>query len=159
MTDQPGAEREIVLEAEYPHSIETVWAALTDPSKLAIWFRKNDFAPVLGRPFEFYYQPSPSGNWPGTLFGEILELVPHTRMVWSWSTPPALPVNTSVLTWTLTPTPAGTHVKLVQRGFPEEDQFKSQAAMTEGWAWHVEDLGTFLEGGHLEPQFDPNAGP
>ncbi len=50
--------RTLVVERVFPHPPEKLWRALTESPLLAQWMMKNDFAPVVGRKFQFHAQPS-----------------------------------------------------------------------------------------------------
>lgn len=63
---------------------EEVWKSLTDSEVLADWLMPNDFVAEVGRPFTFV--PDHVTPWEGDVKCEVLELVPHKRMVWSWET-------------------------------------------------------------------------
>lgn len=66
----------------FPHPIEKVWRALTEPAALASWLMENDFAPVAGRRFTLRGPARP--GWRGWNECEVVALEPPTRMVWSW---------------------------------------------------------------------------
>jgi len=66
----------------YPHPIEAVWAAITDPAALAAWLMPNDFEPRVGKRFTFRGEPVP--GWRGWIDCEVIALEPPSRMVWSW---------------------------------------------------------------------------
>ncbi|MEM9795200.1 MAG: SRPBCC domain-containing protein [Pseudomonadota bacterium] len=94
-----------------PHPVQTVWAALTDPDQLAIWLMPNDFQPVLGHRFTFRTDPAP--GFDGIVHCEVLELIPTTRLVFSWM---AGKVDTRV-TFALAEEAAGTRLRLRHEGF------------------------------------------
>jgi uncharacterized protein YndB with AHSA1/START domain len=66
----------------FPQPIEEVWRAITDPEMLAAWLMENDFEAIVGK--RFTMNCGPIGDWNGLISAEVLELVPPTRMVWSW---------------------------------------------------------------------------
>lgn len=112
-----------------------VWRALTEPELLAVWLMKNDIAPVAGHKFSFRSQPM--GDWNGIVDCEVLEVVPESRLVYTWNGGSAKnddyghKMETTV-TWTLAPSPdGGTLLKLVHHGFhPDDFAFKM---MGMGW--------------------------
>ena len=73
------------------------------------------FAPVQGRRFTF--QTRPAGAWDGVIHCQVLEVIPNERLAYSWWGGHATnegygaPLDT-VVTWTLTPTPNGTRLRL-----------------------------------------------
>lgn len=95
----------------YPHSLQRVWAALTDSTSLAQWLLPNDFEPHLGHHFTF--QEEPQGGWNGIIECEVVELVPLQSLAFTWSAHPDLP--TMVVSFTLEETDGGTHLRLEQR--------------------------------------------
>jgi uncharacterized protein YndB with AHSA1/START domain len=66
----------------YPHPIEAVWTAITDPEALAIWLMPNDSEPRIGKRFTFRRNPTP--EWRDSIDCEVLVLEPPSRLVWSW---------------------------------------------------------------------------
>lgn len=99
------------MERELKHPPEKVWRALTEGPLLAQWLLPNDFQPVVGHKFTFRGEPKP--GWDGVIPSEVLAVEPITRLVYRW------------YQWdvaiTLTPTPAGTLLKLAQASFKPED--------------------------------------
>lgn len=118
--DRPASEpRSVVVEREIAHPPEKIWRALTEPHLIAEWLMKNDFAPVIGRRFNL------SGEWGGVLDCQVLAVEPLKTLSYAWDfahSDPALNLK-SVVTFTLTPTAAGTHLRMEQSGFrPEQRQ-------------------------------------
>ena len=58
------------LDFQFTTTIEKLWSALTDSSKLAKWIMENDFKPVVGHRFQFRTQPTE--YWNGIIDGEVL---------------------------------------------------------------------------------------
>lgn len=83
------------LDFQYTTSIEKLWAALTDSSKLAKWVMENDFKPVVGHRFQFRTQPV--GGWNGIIDCEVLIVDAPNRLSYTWVS--AGQENT--VTWTL----------------------------------------------------------
>jgi len=131
-------ERSIVVEGMLVQPAETVWRALTEAELIGRWFMPNDFAPEVGRAFSF--RTAPMGDWDGVSGGEVLDADPYWRLRYSWrGGSHALQgfgryIDT-VLTWTLSPLPNGTHVRLEHTGFTE-DSAAVHAIMNgeNGWA-------------------------
>jgi uncharacterized protein YndB with AHSA1/START domain len=123
MTDTATETLSVVVERDVPYPPEKIWRALTQPHLIEAWLMRNDFEPVVDRPFKF------SADW-GHVDCRVLEAEPHTTLAYSWA---ANGVDT-VVTWTLTPTGAGTHLRMEQSGFrkaPGHAQFYSGAL--HGW--------------------------
>ena len=125
MTDT-ATTRTLVIEREMPHPPEKIWRALTEGPLIAEWLMTTDFRPVVGHRFSF--RATPAGNWNGVIESEVLVVEPHARLVYSWG---ALGLESAV-TWTLTPTEGGTHVRMEQSGFPSEEGANYKGAKY-GW--------------------------
>jgi len=73
---------------DYPHPIETVWRAVTDPAVVPRWTatgqgaRPVGFAPVVGTRFQFVAKPVP--GWRGIVDCEVLEVAEPTLLRFSW---------------------------------------------------------------------------
>ena len=104
--------RTVVVERELTHPPEKVWRALTQPHLIAEWLMRSDFAPVVGHDFKF------TADW-GSVEGQVRTVEPNRILAYSWD---AMGLESTV-TWTLTPTAAGTHLRMEQVGFkPDQDQ-------------------------------------
>lgn len=121
MTDSSIETRAIVIERDLAHPPEKVWRALTQPHLIAEWLMKNDFEPVVGHRFGL------SSDW-GAIACEVLVLEPNRILTYTWV---SLGLN-SVVTWTLTPSTAGTHLRLDQAGF-RADQQPAYMGAKAGW--------------------------
>ncbi|MGA9569839.1 MAG: SRPBCC domain-containing protein [Candidatus Acidiferrales bacterium] len=118
--------RSLVIEREMPHPPEKIWRALTQGPLIEEWLMKNDFQPVVGHQFSFHSTPVP--GWDGIMQSEVLTIEPNSKLSYSWGTMG----TTSLVTWTLTPTKAGTHVRMEQTGFRSEQDAAYKGA-TYGW--------------------------
>jgi uncharacterized protein YndB with AHSA1/START domain len=123
---EPAATRSLVIEREMPHPPEKIWRALTQGPLIEEWLMKNDFQPVVGHRFSFRSTPVP--GWNGVIDSEVLVLEPNSRLSYSWGTMGMV----SVVTWTLTPTTVGTHLRMEQTGFRSEQDAAYKGA-TYGW--------------------------
>ena len=105
---------EIVLEQEYPHSIERVWRALTEPSELSQWLMACDgFEPRVGNRFVLRARPQP--GWRGFVECEVTLCEPPSKLAYTWvGNDGQAPM---LVTWTLEPTPRGTRLRLCHAGF------------------------------------------
>ena len=104
----------LVIEREMPHPPKKVWRALTEGSLIAEWLMTNDFQPIVGHRFTFRAAPVP--GWNGVIDSEVLLVEPNSLLSYGWA---SMGLET-VVTWTLTPTEAGTHLRMEQAGFPSE---------------------------------------
>src|SRR6478609_3770376 len=93
--------RSVVVEREFAHPPEKLWRALTQPHLIEAWLMKNDFVPALHHRFKL------SADW-GAVDCEVLEIEPNRSLSYTWA---AMGLD-SVVTWTLTPAGAGTHLKM-----------------------------------------------
>jgi uncharacterized protein YndB with AHSA1/START domain len=119
MTSTSTETRTVTVEREFPYPPEKLWRALTQPHLIEEWLMKNDFMPVVGHRFKL------RGEWGGVLDCEVLALEPNKTLAYTWNfahEDPAFDMK-SVVTFTLTPTSTGTHLRMEQAGFrPEQKQ-------------------------------------
>jgi uncharacterized protein YndB with AHSA1/START domain len=132
MSDPETKTRSVVIEREVAFPPEKIWRALTQPHLIAEWLMKNDFAPALGHRFTL------SQEW-GSIDCQVLTIEAHRTLAYSWG---AMGLE-SVVTWTLTPTPAGTHLRLEQRGF-KPDQKQAFGGAQLGWRRFLDNLDQLL---------------
>ncbi|HXN27949.1 MAG TPA: SRPBCC domain-containing protein [Candidatus Acidoferrales bacterium] len=137
--NEPATTRSLVIEREMPHPPEKIWRALTQGPLIEEWLMKNDFQPVVGHAFNFRSTPVP--GWNGIIASEVLLIEPNSRLSYSWST---MGMN-SVVTWTLTPTKAGTHVRMEQTGFRSEQDAAYKGA-TYGWTKFIGNMERVVAG-------------
>jgi uncharacterized protein YndB with AHSA1/START domain len=103
----------VVVEREMPFAPEKIWRALTQPHLIEEWLMKNDFNPVAGHRFNL------RADW-GAVDCQVLEVEPNKTLSYTW----AVFDLESVVTWTLTPTSTGTHLRMEQSGFrPDQPQY------------------------------------
>ncbi len=137
MTDTAPT-RSVIVEREMPHPPEKVWRALTQSSLMEEWLMKNDFQPEVGHRFSL--RTAPVGNWSGVIECEVKAVEPHSRLSYSWGT---LGME-SVVTFTLTPTESGTHLRMEQSGF-RPDQEANYKGATYGWRKFIGNLEGVME--------------
>ena len=125
--------RTLVMEREMPHPPAKIWRALTEASLINEWLMSNDFLPVVGHKFTFRSTPVP--GWNGIIDSEVLVVEPNSRLIYSWGTMGM----ESAVTWTLTPTPGGTHVRMEQSGFPSGESASYKGAKY-GWTNFIGNL-------------------
>jgi len=113
--------RSVVVEREIPFPPEKIWRALTQPQLIDEWLMKSDFKPVVGHRFDF------RADW-GSVDCQVLAIEPHKTLSYTWA---AYGLE-SVVTWTLTPTGMGTHLRMEQSGFQPDQQQAYQGAKF-GW--------------------------
>lgn len=122
-----GQSEELEFELELRHLPEKVWRALTDPSLLAEWLLPAFGLELLpGASFRFEAPPQP--GWDGKVYCRFEEIEPERKLSYRWD---AGDIAT-VVTFTLTPTEAGTRLSLVQSGF-RDDQKLNYGGARYGW--------------------------
>ncbi len=117
----------------FPHPPEDVWECLVNPTLLGEWLMKNDFQPVVGHSFQLHSKPNPF--WDGTVYCEVLEIVPMQKLSFSWKGGPRKGEITldSVVTWTITPKGKGTELQLEHTGFNGLRNYLPSLIMNKGW--------------------------
>ncbi|MGH7101445.1 MAG: SRPBCC family protein [Acetobacteraceae bacterium] len=133
MTETMIETRSVVVKREIPHSPEKIWRALTEPHLIEEWLMKNDFQPAVDHRFDL------RANW-GTVNCRVLEVDPGKTLSYTWE---ALGLE-SVVTWTLTPTETGTHLRMEQSGFRPDQQQAYQGA-THGWPRFIATMQQILD--------------
>ena len=129
MTEAATETRSVVVEREMPHPPEKLWRALTQPHLIEEWLMKNDFKPVVGHRFNL------RGEWGGVLDCEVLVVEPQqgARLHLEFHATTMRPsICKSVVTFTLTPTAAGTRLRMEQAGF-RPDQRQAFGGANAGW--------------------------
>jgi uncharacterized protein YndB with AHSA1/START domain len=121
MTDIATETRSVVVEREMPFPPDKIWRALTQPHLIEEWLMKNDFNPVVGQRFNL------RADW-GAVDCQVLVVEPNKTLSYTW----AAHGLESVVTWTLTPTKTGTHLRMEQSGFRPDQQQAYQGAKY-GW--------------------------
>lgn len=113
-------------------SRETVWAYLTDPDKLSIWFHRPDKTLVPGSYAMFGAESGDKLMW-----GDIITADPHAKLSYTFTITP-MGDAVSTVTWTLTDVPGGTRLDLLHEGLPEgEEAFGLTLALDKGWDDHL----------------------
>ncbi len=133
--------RSVVIEREIAHPPEKIWRALTQPHLIAEWLMQNDFKPAMGHRFNLRTQPY--GDWNGVIDCEVLTIEPNKTLAYTWDSGNGPLRVTSVVTWTLTPTSTGTHLRMEQSGF-RSDQPQNYAGAKYGWQAFLANLEQLL---------------
>ena len=113
--------RTVTVERELPFPPDKIWRALTQPHLIAEWLMQNDFQPTVDHRFTL------KGEW-GHADCRVLEIEPNKSLSYTWD---AMGLE-SVVTWTLTPAGAGTHLRMEQTGF-KPDQTQAFQGAKYGW--------------------------
>lgn len=133
MTDTTAETRSVIVEREISHPPEKIWRALTQPHLIQEWLMTNDFKPIVGHQFDF------RADW-GSVDCKVLEVEPNRILSYTWD---AMGLE-SVVTWTLTPTGAGTLLNMEQSGFRRDQEQAFQGAKF-GWSKFLAELERVLE--------------
>jgi uncharacterized protein YndB with AHSA1/START domain len=104
-----------------PFPPDKIWRALTQPHLIEEWLMKNDFNPVVGQRFNL------RADW-GAVDCQVLVVEPNKTLSYTW----VAHGLESVVTWALTPTKTGTHLRMEQSGFRPDQQQAYQGAKY-GW--------------------------
>jgi uncharacterized protein YndB with AHSA1/START domain len=121
MTNTATETRSVVVEREIPHPPEKIWRALTQPHLIEEWLMKSDFKPIVGHDFSF------RADW-GAVDCRVKAVEPNKTLSYTWG---GYGLE-SVVTWTLTPTSTGTHLRMEQIGF-RPDQQQAYGGAKAGW--------------------------
>ncbi|MEC0231768.1 SRPBCC family protein [Paenibacillus alba] len=122
------------LDFQYTTSIEKLWSALTDSSKLAKWVMENDFKPVVGHRFQFRTQPTEW--WNGIIDGEVLIVDPPNELSYTMVSGDKL-----TATWTLQDLGDGkVNLHLEQTGFSNTQGLEGARYGVSKWCSELEKL-------------------
>jgi uncharacterized protein YndB with AHSA1/START domain len=113
--------RTVTVERELPFPPAKVWRALTQPHLIAEWLMQNDFALAIDHRFTL------RGDW-GSVECRVIQIETDRTLAYSWG---AMGLESTV-TLTLTPTAAGTHLRMDQTGF-KPDQAQAFQGAKFGW--------------------------
>jgi uncharacterized protein YndB with AHSA1/START domain len=126
----------VVVEREMPYPPEKIWRALTQSHLIEEWLMKTDFKPVVDHRFNL------RADW-GAVDCQVLAVEPN-KLSYTWNvTRDDMAALKSVVTWTLTPTSTGTHLRMEQSGFrPDQPRYYQGAKV--GWQRFLANLEQVL---------------
>ena len=140
----------VISEIYIAASPEVVFAYFVEADKMVRWMgsRVVDVDPRPGGAYAFDINAMVRAR------GQYVEVVPHSRVVFSfgWEDDQSVPPSSSTVEVTLTPERDGTHVRLVHRGLQTAEMRQQHA---HGWQLYLARLRTAGEGG--DPGPDPNS--
>lgn len=122
------------VERTFQSPTDIVWAALTRPEILSVWFTEG--AEVDLRVGGRY------ANGDGDA-GQYVEVEEERRLVMTWESPKHA-TGTLVTIDIASVSPGESHLRVVHSGLKTEDDLAKQA---EGWSWAVDSLESFLKTG------------
>ena len=134
MTEATPAMRSVIIERDLPHPPGKIWRALTQGHLIEEWLMKNDFKPVVDHSFNL------RADW-GVVECQVLAVEPNKTVSYTWC---AYGLE-SIVTWTLTPTSTGTHLRMEQSGFRPDQQQAYQGAKG-GWQRFFSELERVVGG-------------
>jgi len=105
-------------EVDLPAPPAEVFRHLTEPAAMIRWMGQHaTLKPVPGGAFEIDINGVP-------VRGQYLEIDPPHRVLVSWGVAgnPSMPPGATEVEFTLTPTPAGTRLRLIHRGLPPSQE-------------------------------------
>jgi uncharacterized protein YndB with AHSA1/START domain len=149
MNNAAADTRDIVVEETFAHAPETLWKVLTTGALIGRWLMApTGFEPVVGKRFTF--QTKAAGGWDGVIHCQVLEVIPHERIAYSWKgghegNAGYGSLLDTVVTWTLSRTANGTHVRLVHAGFVVPTNASAFESMGNGWKKVVPSLGAIAD--------------
>lgn len=141
----------IELDLEIPVSIDRVWAALTEPDQLGVWFGNGNRARVdLQTGGRIVFDHPPHGDVPAV----IEQLTPTSTLAFRWAVigPPGeepTDINSTVVEFVLAPLESGTQLQLRETGFSKVQTTTQELqarydANNAGWPRTLESLRAFL---------------
>ncbi|HEV7717442.1 MAG TPA: SRPBCC domain-containing protein [Arsenicitalea sp.] len=117
MTNTETETRSVIVEREVAFPPEKLWRALTQPHLIEEWLMKNDFKPEMGHRFNLRKDPKPDVSV--VVDCQVVAIEPNKTLSYTWE---AFGLE-SVVTFTLTPTSTGTHLRMEQSGFrPDQER-------------------------------------
>lgn len=132
MTSPDAVSRSLVFERQLGHPPEKVWLALTQRHLLADWLMPSNFEPEPGKTFTM------KADW-GEVSGTVLAVETEQRLSYTWNGPGLA----SEVTWTLTPHPGGTLLRLDHTKIPSESKQAYHGAKA-GWPAFLDALEAAL---------------
>ena len=115
---------------------QTVWAYLTDPKKLAVWFHPPQTPLKEGEKLEMFGKES--GDllmWGDVIVAREPEYLEYTFII------KPMGDATSTVKWTLTEVAGGTQLSLEHTGLPQgAEAFGLTLALDKGWDEHLAEM-------------------
>lgn len=122
------------FERQLSCSVEQVWAALTEPARLADWLAEATLELVPGGKLQLRF-----GNTDSVVDGKVIRVEPPHLLEFTWNSPGAVD---TLVHWELQPSPIGCRL-ILTHCFPDWAQLPSMLA---GWHTHLEGLPQAISG-------------
>jgi uncharacterized protein YndB with AHSA1/START domain len=141
--------QDIVVDEVFPHAPEALWKTLTTGELIGRWLMEpTGFEPVKGNRFTF--QTKAAGAWDGVIHCQVLEVIPHERLVYAWKGGDEANIGygsllSTVVTWTLAKVANGTRLRLVHSGFVTPTNDSALKTMGEGWKKVIRSIGDITD--------------
>lgn len=145
----------IVAEIQISAPAERIFAALTTPEQLQLWFHGGSECPMKtwkmdARPGGSYSYRAGTGSAAVDAIvemechGEIVECDPPRVLAYTWiASWHENPKRSTLVRWELTPRAGGTHVKVTHSGLAELPTAYKE--YSDGWSGVVDSLKKYLE--------------
>jgi uncharacterized protein YndB with AHSA1/START domain len=129
----------IVLTILTPASPDSVWAALTEPERIAEWF--TDASP-LGEVGDAYRLDFGEGS---VVEGVVRHLEPGRAFAHTWIWTDVEPVQETLVTWSVEPADGGSRITLTHEGWAEAGLDEAARDDHEAyWSGYLDDLMDIL---------------
>jgi uncharacterized protein YndB with AHSA1/START domain len=141
--------QDIVVDEVFPHLPDALWKTLTTGELIGRWLMQpTGFEPVKGNRFTF--QTKAAGAWDGVIHCQVLEVIPHERLVYAWKGGHEANIGygsllSTVVTWTLAKVANGTRLRLVHSGFVTPTNDSALKTMGEGWKKVIRSIGEITD--------------
>lgn len=131
---------DVVFEKTYPHPVDRVWRALTEPEALSAWLNEMvDFEPVVGCRFQM--RCGGHGGHVDVYCGRVLEIEAERFMAWSWLMEGSESREPMRVEFHLEPVDGGTRLRIRQSGDRDPDVV---ARFRDGWPTKLDQLTDVL---------------
>lgn len=130
---------DLEFERTFPHPIDKVWRALTDPEALGAWLMETDFRPEQGCSFRMWCRNESGGT--DTYVCSVVSLEAPHRMAWSWVLEGRQEEGDTRVEFRLREVDGGTHLTVRHTGDRDAltvERFKG------GWPVKLRQLGESL---------------
>lgn len=148
-TASTSGTQDIVVDEVFGHAPEALWKTLTTGELIGRWLMQpTGFEPVKGNRFTF--QTKAAGAWDGVIHCQVLEVIPHERLVYAWKGGHEADIGygsllSTVVTWTLAKVANGTRLRLVHSGFVTPRNDSALKTMGEGWKKVIRSIGDITD--------------